>query len=135
MQAPSYSFPLINFSWPYQPSLNQNMKREQHGKEGSMKKEGKALHCQCQLPPLDRFPTIYFSTAYIFPCANIGAFHLVRTHQGGGGWVGSSLLYISIAYYMQKGGEGVQIACKIAYILNGRPHSAIYTYPLLSIEI
>ena len=28
----------------------------------------------------------------------------------------------SIAYYMQKGEEGVQIACKIAYVLNGRPH-------------
>ena len=39
--------------------------------------------------------------------------------RGGGG--GSSLPYISIAYYMQKGGEGVQIACKIAYVLNGRP--------------
>ena len=35
--------------------------------------------------------------------------------------MGSSLLYISIAYYMQKGGGWVQIACKIAYILNGRP--------------
>ena len=34
--------------------------------------------------------------------------------------MGSSLLYISIAYYMQKGGGWVQIACKIAYILNGR---------------
>ena len=34
---------------------------------------------------------------------------------------GSSPLYISIAYYMQKGGEGVQIACKIVYVLNGRP--------------
>ena len=22
---------------------------------------------------------------------------------------------------MQKGGEGVQIACKIAYVINGRP--------------
>ena len=33
----------------------------------------------------------------------------------------SSLLYISIAYYMQKGGEGVQKACKIAYVINGRP--------------
>ena len=33
-----------------------------------------------------------------------GAFHLVRTHLGGRG--GSSLLYISIAYYMQKGGGG-----------------------------
>ena len=35
---------------------------------------------------------------------------------------GSSLLYITIAYYMQKGGEGVQIACKDAYVINGRPH-------------
>ena len=40
----------------------------------------------------------------------------------GGGGV-SSLQYISIAYYVQEGGEGVQIACKIAYILNGRPHT------------
>ena len=39
--------------------------------------------------------------------------------RGRGG--GSSLLYISIAYCMQKGGEGVQIACKIAYVINGRP--------------
>ena len=52
----------------------------------------------------------------------IGAFHLVRTHLGREGGGGSSLLHISIAYYMQKGGEGVQIACKIAYLLNGRPH-------------
>ena len=42
------------------------------------------------------------------------------THLGGGGL--SSLLYISIAYYMQKGGGWVQITCKIAYILNGRSH-------------
>ena len=49
-----------------------------------------------------------------------GAFHLVCTHLGGRGG-GSNLLYISIAYYMQKGGEGVQTACKIAYVLNGRP--------------
>ena len=41
---------------------------------------------------------------------------------GGEGW-GLSLLYISIAYYMQKGGGWVQIACKITYILNGRPLS------------
>ena len=34
---------------------------------------------------------------------------------------GSSLLYISIAYYMQKGGDGVQITCEIEYVLNGRP--------------
>ena len=39
-----------------------------------------------------------------------------------GGRGGSSPLYISIAYYMQiGGGEGVQIACKSMYILNGRP--------------
>ena len=35
--------------------------------------------------------------------------------------MGSSLPYISIAYYIQKGGGWVQIACKIAYVLNGRP--------------
>ena len=34
---------------------------------------------------------------------------------------GSSLLYISINHYMQKGGEGVQIACKTACVINGRP--------------
>ena len=27
---------------------------------------------------------------------------------------------------MQKGGEGVQIACKIAYVINGRPPSTGY---------
>ena len=54
-----------------------------------------------------------------------GAFHLVRTHLGGGGsgGGGSSLLHISIAYYMQKGSGWVQITCKIAYVLNGRPLS------------
>ena len=36
---------------------------------------------------------------------------------------GSSLLYISIAYYMQKGGEGVQKSCKNAYVISGRPLS------------
>ena len=45
------------------------------------------------------------------------------TYASRGGWVWSSLLYISIAYYMQKGGGWVQIACKIAYVLNGRPLS------------
>ena len=34
--------------------------------------------------------------------------------RGGGG---SSLLYISIAYYMQKGWSAVQIACTIVYVL------------------
>ena len=38
----------------------------------------------------------------------------------------SRLLYIYIAYYMQEkkrggGGKGVQIACIIAYVLNGKP--------------
>ena len=42
---------------------------------------------------------------------------------------GSTFLYVSIAYYMQKkrgGGAGgglVQIACKIAYVINGRPQT------------
>ena len=51
----------------------------------------------------------------------------------GGRGGGSSLLYISIAYYMQKGGEGVQIACKIAYVLNGRPHICSESYPYVQI--
>ena len=34
--------------------------------------------------------------------------------------MGSSLLYISITYYMQKGWDWVQKACKIAYVINGR---------------
>ena len=44
------------------------------------------------------------------------------TYAPRGRGVGSSLLVlcVSIAYYMQKGG-GVQIACKIAYVINGRP--------------
>ena len=32
---------------------------------------------------------------------------------------------------MQKGGEGVQIACKVAYVLNGRPHIS-YIYMVFS---
>ena len=57
-------------------------------------------------------------------------YKLVRTYAPRGG--GSSLLYISIAYYMQKGGWWVQIACKIGYVLNGKPplhgtsHGAAY---------
>ena len=46
---------------------------------------------------------------------------LFSTYAPRGG--GSSLLYISIAYFMQKGGGWVQIACKIAYVLNRRPPS------------
>ena len=42
---------------------------------------------------------------------------------------GQSLLYISIAYYMQKGGEGVQIACKNAYVINGRPPTGLRQSP------
>ena len=37
--------------------------------------------------------------------------------RGGGGGV-SNLLYISIAYYMQKRGEGVQITCPKSYPIN-----------------
>ena len=55
----------------------------------------------------------------------IGAFHQLRTHLRGGGG-GSNLLYISIAYYMQKkrgvGWGEVQIACKNVYVINGRPY-------------
>ena len=51
--------------------------------------------------------------------SHLGAFYLVRTHLGGEGGV-KSHIYISIAYYMQTKREGVQISCKIAYVLNGR---------------
>ena len=38
--------------------------------------------------------------------------------------------YISIAYYMQKRGTGgPKISCKIAYVLNGRPHSTSHLSP------
>ena len=48
----------------------------------------------------------------------------------------SSLLYISIAYYMQEagGGGGVQKACKIAYTLNGRPLSNIEAHIIISFQ-
>ena len=39
--------------------------------------------------------------------------------RGRGG--GSSLPFIYIAYFMQKGRKGVQIACKNANVLHGRP--------------
>ena len=52
---------------------------------------------------IESFPhyAMPYDTLWWWP---LGAFHLVRTHLGGGG--GSSFLYISIAYYMQKGGRG-----------------------------
>ena len=37
------------------------------------------------------------------------------------GYIRAFALLISIVYYMQKGGERDQIACKTAYVLNTRP--------------
>ena len=62
----------------------------------------------------------------IYP-TGLGAFHLGHTHLGGGG---SGLLYIPIAYYMQKGGRGFQKACKIVYVINGRPFMWIGPFSL-----
>ena len=59
------------------------------------------------------------------PDVCVGGLPLI-TYAPRGGWVGSSLLYISIAYYMQKGGGWVQIA----YVLNGRPLGGLKRYPL-----
>ena len=54
--------------------------------------------------------------------ACIGAFHLVHMHLGGGGGALSLLhFFIIIAYYIQKWGGGVQIACKVACVLNAMP--------------
>ena len=55
----------------------------------------------------------------------IGAFHLVRTHLGGMGGGGQVSYTVPMRITCKKGGgegEGVQIASKIAYVLNGRPH-------------
>ena len=51
-----------------------------------------------------------------------GAFHLVRTHLGGGG-IKSPINLLWVLH--EKNGEGVQIACEIAYKLNGRPQRGI----------
>ena len=56
-----------------------------------------------------------------FYCRGLPLITYAPRERGGG----SSLLYISITYYMQKGGEGVQKACKNVYVINGRPR----TYP------
>ena len=62
-----------------------------------------------------------FSSAMVLLYTYHGGLPLITYAPRGRGWGwggggGVSLLYISIAYYMQKngGGEGVQIACKIA---------------------
>ena len=55
------------------------------------------------------YEELKWGTSKLNPLCNgpIGAFHLVRTHLGGVGGGGmSSSLYISIAYYMLKGGRG-----------------------------
>ena len=49
----------------------------------------------------------------------LGIFYLVRRHPGGGGQV--SYTFPLRITCKKGGGEGVQIACKIAYVLNGRP--------------
>ena len=58
---------------------------------------------------------------------------LINLLRGLGGG-GSSFLYISIAYYMQKGGGWVQIACKNAYVLNGRPLMEMVTNKIRVLE-
>ena len=55
----------------------------------------------------------------IFLLDCLGAFYLVRTHLG---WVGGIKLPIHFHCVLHaKRGGWVQIACKIAYVLNGRP--------------
>ena len=46
----------------------------------------------------------------------------LHTHLGGGGGV-KSPVHFHFLLHAKKGGEGVQIASKIAYVLNGRPQS------------
>ena len=69
------------------------------------------------------------STPYIdMMTLEFEAFHLVRTHLGGGaaggeGEVKSPIHFHCVLHMQKRGWEGVQIACKIAYVLNGRPLS------------
>ena len=51
--------------------------------------------------------------------------------------MGSRLVYITIAYYMQKGGgsEGVQIACRNKYVINARSHSNTSHYSQVSYRV
>ena len=56
---------------------------------------------------------------YCCTCTIRGLPLIMYAPRGRGG--GSSLPYISIAYNMQKGGEGVQKVCKLMYVLNERP--------------
>ena len=58
------------------------------------------------------------------------AFHLVHTHLGGGDGVESPIHFYCVLH--AKRGEGVQIACKIAYVLNGRPHSLFEICPVIN---
>ena len=51
-----------------------------------------------------------------------GACHLVRTDLGGEG-IKSPIHFHCILH--AKRGEGVQIACKIAYVLDGRPNAVM----------
>ena len=55
---------------------------------------------------------------------HMGAFHLVHMHRGGGGGEGfKPPIHFHCVLHAKRGrGGGVQKACKIAYILNGRPH-------------
>ena len=56
---------------------------------------------------------------------SLGAFHLVRTHQGWvGGWVGGVKppIYFHCVLHAKRGWVGPD-SMKIAYVLNGRPLS------------
>ena len=51
---------------------------------------------------------------------SLGAFHLLRTHLGGG--EGDQAFYtFPLCITCKKEGDVVKIACKNAYVINGRP--------------
>ena len=66
---------------------------------------------------------------HFIDCLGLRGLPLITYAPRGSGRL--SILYISIAYYMQKGGEGVQIACKNAHVINGRPLKDLYRRRLL----
>ena len=51
---------------------------------------------------------------------SLGAFHILRTHLGGGEG-GLAFYTFPLCITCKREGEGVKIACKNAYVINGRP--------------
>ena len=64
-----------------------------------------------------------------------GAFHLVRPHLGGERGGGGQVSYtFPLRITCKKGCDGVQIACKMSYVPNGRPPCILIYGPRLVVQ-